>query len=127
REIYGTLVLALMKVSTSLATNTEYQSASPINDPTMVPMTNPRIASNSVNHVSDSSSPLAIILYPTAKIPKGEPTRKAEIQPALTPISHNAKNAMTASACSVARPSVVLKETRRRRARGLRFDRGVAS
>src|SRR5205814_7870304 len=122
----GTLLMATMKGSTSRATNTEYHSASPISDPTMVPITKPSIASNSVNQVSDSSSPLAIILYPTAKIPKGEPTRKAEIHPVLTPSSHSAKKPTTASACSVARPSGALKWLRRRAARGLRFGRGVA-
>ncbi len=62
----------------------------------MVPMTKPRMASNSVNQVSDSNSPLAIILYPTAKMPIGDPTRKAEIHPILTPISHSAKKPITA-------------------------------
>src|SRR6202043_2557961 len=107
--IFGTLLMATIKGSTSRATNTEYQSASSSSDPTMVPMTKPRMASNSVNQVSDSNSPLTIILNPTAKIPKGEPTRKAEIHPILTPISHSAKKPITASACSVARPSGVLK------------------
>ena len=79
--IFGTLLMATMKGSTSRATNTEYHSASPISDPTMVPITKPRIASNSVNQVSDSSSPLAIILYPTAKIPKGEPTGRLKSTP----------------------------------------------
>ena len=36
--IFGTLLMATMKGSTSRATNTEYQSASPISDPTMVPI-----------------------------------------------------------------------------------------
>ena len=98
--IFGTLLMATMKGSTRRATNTEYQSASPSSDPTMVPMTKPRMASNSVNQVSDNSSPLSSILKPVAKIPDGEPTRKAEIHPIRTPISHSAKNTTTASACS---------------------------
>src|SRR5580693_10565035 len=89
--IFGTLLMATMNGSTSRATNTEYHSASPTSDPRMVPMTKPRMASNSVYQVSDKSSPLAIILKPSAKMPKGEPTRKAEIQPIRTPISHSAK------------------------------------
>src|ERR1700733_16090875 len=86
--ILGTLLMATMKGSTSRATNTEYHSARPSSDPKMVPITKPRMASNSVYQVSDSSSPLAIILNPREKIPDGEPTRKAEIQPAGTPVSH---------------------------------------
>src|SRR5450432_641146 len=107
--IFGTLLMATMKGSTKRATNTEYHSANPSSDPKMVPMTKPRMASNRVYQVSDSSSPVAIILNATAKIPKGEPTRKAEIQPKRTPISHSAKNATTAAACSAARPSGVSK------------------
>src|SRR5271163_600378 len=94
--IFGTLLMATMKGSTSRATNTEYQSASPSRDPKMVPMTKPRMASNNVYQVSESNSPLAIILNPSAKIPNGEPTRNAEIHPARTPISHTAKKATTA-------------------------------
>src|SRR5580704_5051388 len=88
--IFGTLLMATMKGSTSRATNTEYQSARPSNDPKMVPMTKPRMASNSVYQVSESSSPLAIILNAMLKMPKGEPTRKAETHPTRTPISHSA-------------------------------------
>ena len=75
----------------------------------MVPMTKPRMASNSVYQVSESSSPLAIILNASVKMPTGEPTRKAEIHPTRTPISHSAKKAITAAACSIARPSGVSK------------------
>ena len=96
--IFGTLLMATMKGSTSRATNTEYQSASPSSDPKMVPMTKPRIASNRVYQVSDSNSPLAIILAAKLKMPIGDPTRKAEIHPTRTPISHSAKNTMTAAA-----------------------------
>src|SRR5271165_1565953 len=85
--IFGTLLMATMKGSTRRATNTEYQSASPSSEPTMVPMTKPRMASNKVNQVSDKRSPLISILKLVAKITKGEPTRKAEIQPIRTPIS----------------------------------------
>src|SRR6202043_4256709 len=85
--IFGTLLMATMKGATSRATNTEYHSASPSSDPKMVPMTKPRIASNNVYQVSDSNSPLRIILYARLKMPDGVPTRKAEIQPARTPIS----------------------------------------
>src|SRR5580692_3710042 len=85
--IFGTLLMATMKGSTRRATNTEYQSASPSKEPKMVPMTKPRIASNSVYQVSKSNSPLPIILKATLKMPKGDPTRKAEIQPNRTPIS----------------------------------------
>src|SRR6202035_507858 len=74
--IFGTLLMATMKGSTSRATNTEYHSASPSSDPTMVPMTKPRMASNSVYQVSESSSPVKIILNASAKIPSGDPTRK---------------------------------------------------
>src|SRR5437588_155020 len=88
--IFGTLLMATINGSTSRATNAEYQSARPSSDPTMVPITKPRMASNSVYQVSDNKSPLTIILRAIVKIPKGEPTRKAEIQPALTPISHSA-------------------------------------
>src|SRR5258707_326649 len=59
--IFGTLLMATMKGSTSRATNTEYHSAKPNSDPKMVPMKKPRIASNRVYQVSDSSSPLRII------------------------------------------------------------------
>src|ERR1700722_10562456 len=76
--IFGTLLMATIKGSTSRATNTEYHSASPSNDPKMVPITKPRMASNSVYQVSDSNSPLAIILNPMVKIPDGDPTRNAE-------------------------------------------------
>src|ERR1700722_15020811 len=76
--IFGTLLMATMKGSTSRATNTEYQSASPSNDPKMVPITKPRIASNSVYQVSDSNSPLVSILNPIVKMPDGDPTRNAE-------------------------------------------------
>src|ERR1700688_471383 len=79
RAILGTLLMATMKGSTSRATNTEYHSASPSNDANMVPMTKPRIASNNVYQVSDSNSPLRIILYSTLKMPDGDPTRNAEI------------------------------------------------
>src|ERR1700744_5614353 len=102
--IFGTLLMATMNGSTSRATNTEYHSASPNSDPKMVPMTKPRMASNSVYQGSDSKSPLAIILKPWAKMPNGDPTRKAETQPTRTPISQNAKKPMTASACTAARP-----------------------
>src|ERR1700735_2937947 len=71
--IFGTLLMATIKGSTSRATNTEYHSASPSSDPKMVPMMKPRIASNSVYQVSDSSSPLTIILYPMVKMPNGDP------------------------------------------------------
>ena len=121
--IFGTLLMATIKGSTRRATNTEYQSASPSREPTMVPMTKPRIASNSVNQVSPMSSPLAIIRKPSAKMPEGDPTRKAEIQPMRTPISHAAKKATTASTCSAARPSVVSK-LKRRGARAPRFGIG---
>src|ERR1700716_4133518 len=89
--IFGTLLMATMKGSTSRATNTEYHSANPRKDPKMVPMTKPRMASNRVYQVSESNSPLAIILNQSAKMPDGDPTRKAEIQPARTPISQIAK------------------------------------
>src|ERR1700732_4838988 len=89
--IFGTLLMATMNGSTSRATNTEYQSASPSREPKMVPMINPRMASNSVYHVSESSSPLRSILYANSKMPLGDPTKNAEIQPARTPISHSAK------------------------------------
>src|SRR5271155_191886 len=72
--ILGTLLMATMNGSTSRATNTEYHSASPSSDPKMVPMTKPRMASNRVYQVSDSSSPLAIILYASPKMPDGDPT-----------------------------------------------------
>src|ERR1700694_5442922 len=75
--ILGTLLMATMKGSTSCATNTEYQSVSPSKEPKMVPMMNPRIASNKVYHVSESSSPLSIILQAKLKMPAGDPTRKA--------------------------------------------------
>src|ERR1700760_2631611 len=68
--IFGTLLMATMKGSTRRATNTEYQSARPNSEPTMVPMTKPRIASNSVNQVSDSKSPLLTILKQVEKMPK---------------------------------------------------------
>src|ERR1022692_4018461 len=96
--IFGTLLMATMKGSTSRATNTEYHSASPSSDPKMVPMTKPRIASNSVYQVSDNNSPLAIILAAKLKMPAGDPTRKADIHPMRTPISHSAKNSTTANA-----------------------------
>ena len=67
--IFGTLLMATMNGSTSRATNTEYHSASPSSDPKMVPMTKPRMASNSVYQVSDSKSPLAIILKPIGENP----------------------------------------------------------
>src|SRR5712671_615769 len=100
--IFGTLLMATMKGSTSRATNTEYQSARPSSDPKMVPMTKPKMASNKVYQVSESNSPLPIILKATLKIPKGEPTRKAEINPIRTPISHTAKKPITAAACNAA-------------------------
>src|SRR6202012_6204068 len=93
--IFGTLLMATMNGSTSRATNTEYHSASPSSDPKMVPMMKPRMASNSVYQVSDSNSPLAVILKPSEKIPNGDPTRKAEIQPIRTPISQSAKKPIT--------------------------------
>src|ERR1700722_13502599 len=74
--IFGTLLIATMKGSTRRATNTEYQSASPSKEPKMVPMTKPKMASNSVYQVSESNSPLMIILKASLKIPNGEPTRK---------------------------------------------------
>src|ERR1700687_2747900 len=46
--ILGTLLMATMNGSISRATNGEYHSASPHAEPTAVPNTNPRIASNSV-------------------------------------------------------------------------------
>src|SRR4030088_110992 len=125
--IFGTLLMATMKGSTSRATNTEYQSASPSNDPKMVPMINPRMASNNVYHVSEISSPLRIILYARLKIPVGDPTKKAEIHPARIPISHRAKNDTTAATCSIARPSVVSNVTRRPLRRAFRFCRVAAS
>src|SRR5260370_39934141 len=85
--IFGTLLMATMKGSTSRATNTEYHSAKPNSDPKMVPMTKPSIASNSVYQVSDSNSPLRIILYARPKMPLGDPTRHAESHPTRTPIS----------------------------------------
>src|SRR3984893_7159860 len=113
--IFGTLLMATMNGSTSRATNTEYHSASPSNEPKMVPMTKPRMASNSVYQVSESNSPLAIILAAKLKLPAGDPTRKAEIQPMRTPDSQSAKNSTTASACSIARRSGVSKLRERRR------------
>src|SRR5450631_2340199 len=86
--IFGTLLMATMNGSTRRATNTEYHSASPTSDPKMVPMTKPKMASNRVYQVSESNSPVRIILKAWEKIPSGEPTRKAEIQPTRTPISH---------------------------------------
>src|ERR1700751_3061080 len=93
--IFGTLLMATMNGSTRRATNTEYQSASPSSEPAMVPMTKPRMASNSVYQVSESNSPLSSIFHPSANTPMGEPTRKAEIQAALTPASQSAKKATT--------------------------------
>src|ERR1700716_3297549 len=93
--IFGTLLIATMKGSTSRATKTEYQSAIPSSDSHTVPMTQPKMASNSVYQVSDSSSPLPIILKASAKMPDGDPTRKPEIKPKRTPISHSAKKPIT--------------------------------
>src|ERR1700694_2315503 len=118
--IFGTLLMATMKGSTSRATNTEYHNARPSSEPMIVPMIKPRMASNSVYQVSDSRSPLTSILYPVAKIPNGDPTRNADIQPARTPISHSAKNTITADACRTDRPSVVSNLTRGRCGAGLR-------
>src|ERR1700733_14272255 len=105
--IFGTLLMATMKGSTSRATNTEYHSASPSKEPKMVPMTKPKMASNRVYQVSEGNSPLMGILKATLKTPKGEPTRNAEIHPNRTPISQNAKTPIPAGACSAARPSAV--------------------
>src|SRR6201996_7459114 len=76
--IFGTLLIATINGWTSRATNTEYHSARPSSDPKMVPITKPRMASNSVYQGSDSNSPPASILYPMVKIPDGDPTRNAE-------------------------------------------------
>ena len=46
--IFGTLLIATMNGSTTRATKIEYQSANPAIDPAMVPMTKPRLASNTV-------------------------------------------------------------------------------
>jgi len=56
------------------------------------------MASNKVNHVCENNSPLSVIVFATAKMPAGDPTRNAEIHPSRTPISHSAKNITTAKA-----------------------------
>src|ERR1700761_6992790 len=98
--IFGTLLMATMNGSTKRATKIEYHSARPSREPKMVPITKPRMASNSVYQVSDNRSPLKVIFHARLKMPEGEPTRKAEIQPIRTPNSHSAKNVMTASVCN---------------------------